>query len=283
MRIKCFGWENEQLSQIKRIREGLINIGYEIVEDNPDIIYCNNDFYDAPLKYSESYPNAKIILNVLDLQTDNVNYDLNKLKEQLNRANKVTCISKSVQKQIKDTINIDSTVIYNPVKDVFHNPKIDKLFPFLYVGRANSENKRFNLIIKMMVDSHWPDKLLKIVGSENPFFGEYGGIVDDVMLNDLYNMASVTLLPSKFEGLGLTAIESLICGTPVIECSDNPTAHEFIPPCMICEPDSKSMIIKIKEMNDNYESFKKIALEYGETYKKQFNKDTIAQNILNLV
>lgn len=283
MKIKTFGWRNQKLDQITRIEQGFVNLGHDISGNNVDLIYCNNDFFDEPIDFYRGYNNGKMIFNILDLQLDNPNYDLNKLKEQLSFAHKITCISKTVQKQIKDNLNLEAHVIYNPVKDVCYIPGIEKTFPFLYVGRARCQNKRYNLIHDAFKLSNWPSDLIRVCGSEPPVFGLYGGIVDDEELNILYNQAGITLLPSKFEGLGLTAIESLICGTPVIECSDNPTAYEFIPESMICEPNATSLIIKIKEINDNYEFFRNLALEYREKYKIQFDKNTIAQNIINLV
>lgn len=282
MRIKTFGWRNQQLDQITRIEEGFKNLGHEIVQQNPDIIYCNNDFFDEPIKYSYNYPAAIVIFNILDLQLDNPNYDLHKLKEQLRQSDHITCISHTVQKQIKDNLNLEARVILNPVKDVYNISDCEKTFPFLYVGRARCQNKRYNLIHKVFEITGWNQNLIRVCGSEPPTFGLYEGIVNDEYLNILYNQAGITLLPSKFEGLGLTGIESLICGTPVIECSDNPTTKEFIPPSMICDPDPRSILIKIKEINDKYDEFKQISLEYGNIYKSAFNKNQIAKNILEL-
>jgi len=42
------------------------------------------------------------------------------------------------------------------------------------------------------------------------------GIVDDSALNEWYNKVSAVIIPSVFEGFGLTAIEAMACGTPVI-------------------------------------------------------------------
>lgn len=42
------------------------------------------------------------------------------------------------------------------------------------------------------------------------------GAVDDSALNEWYNKVSVVIIPSVFEGFGLTAIEAMACGTPVI-------------------------------------------------------------------
>ena len=39
---------------------------------------------------------------------------------------------------------------------------------------------------------------------------------------------------------------------------------------------------KIYQINYDYEKFQLLALSYGEKYKIQFNKKTIAKNIINI-
>ena len=89
-------------------------------------------------------------------------------------------------------------------------------------------------------------------------------------------------LTSKSEGLGLTMIEAMICGSLPITCTDNETAKEFLPRDFICEPDSQSIVKKIDELEKEYDSKRKLALEYGKKYKIQFDKINIAKNILNI-
>ena len=77
-------------------------------------------------------------------------------------------------------------------------------------------------------------------------------------------------------------IEAMICGSIPITCSDNLTAKEFAPSDFICEPNAESMIKKIEELEKNYTEKRKLALEFGEKYKIQFNKKTIAKNIIDI-
>ena len=90
------------------------------------------------------------------------------------------------------------------------------------------------------------------------------------------------MLPSKAEGIGLSMIESMICGSIPITCSDNLTAKEFSPENFICEPNPESIVNKIEELEKNYEKKRKIALKFGSKYKIQFDKKNIAKNIINI-
>ncbi len=55
--------------------------------------------------------------------------------------------------------------------------------------------------------------LSRNLGLKNTFFV---GNLDHDTLRELYNIADVSLVPSRFEAFGLVAVEALACGTPVI-------------------------------------------------------------------
>lgn len=282
MKFKIFGWRNPQLDQISRIEEGLINNGCELDDNNPDIVYSNNDMYDDILDFANRQnKKPKIILNVLDLQLNNPTYNLNKVKHQLLQADVVTCISETVKKQIYNAIGLNSHVVYNPIKDIQYN-ETSKDIPFLYVGRANDSRKRFSLIRESLSNFEQINEGLVICGSENPYFGRYIGIVDNETLNHLYNISKFLLLPSSFEGLGLPMVEAMVGGCIPITCSDNETAIEFSPQEFICNPNSDSFINKLIELNNNYSNYQQIAIEYGKKYSLSMNKNQIAKNIISL-
>ena len=281
--IKTFGWRNQTLDQISRIDQGLKSIGCSFVEESPDIVYSNNDMYDDILDYAKNQKKKPfIILNVLDLQIGNPKYNLKKVKEQISQADAVTCISKTVKNQINETLGLDAEVIYNPIKDVSHDSKIAKSMPFLYVGRANDPRKRFSLIKEAFKNYQEIHQRLIICGSENPNFGIYTGILSDEDLNLAYNSCKFLLLPSSFEGLGLPMIEAMIAGSIPITCKDNLTAIELCPQEFICDPDPKSFMAKLIEINKDYTKFQKISLEYAEKYKLLMNKTTVAQSIVDI-
>lgn len=281
--IKTFGWRNQTLDQISRIDQGLQAIGCFFVDESPDIVYSNNDMYDDILEYAQNQKKKPfIILNVLDLQIGNPNYNLAKVKEQLSKADAITCISETVQKQIKDELNLNAIVIYNPTKDISYDSRVDRSIPFLYVGRANDVRKRFSLIKEVFKNHPQINKALAVCGSENPNFGIYTGVLADQDLDLLYNSCKFLLLPSSFEGLGLPMIEAMLGGAIPITCSDNPTAIELCPNEFICDPNPKSFMAKLVEINKDYSRFQKISLEYAEKYKILMNKNTVAEKIINI-
>ena len=213
----------------------------------------------------------------------NVNHWINNVTSALNFANAVCVNSEKVKNDlIKYFSKKELHVTYDISKDVYLNDKIIKNNDFLYVGRANDPVKRIYLVRDSLKKIRDELKNIKICGAENPGFGNYLNIVPDNELNRLYNSSKYVLLPSKNEGIGLSMIEGMICGAIPITCSDNLTAKEFSPPDFICEPEAQSIVNKIEELEKNYTEKRKLALEFGEKYKIQFNKKTIAKNIIDI-
>ena len=272
--------------QIPRIKEGMELMGHTLTEESPDIIYSNDPRgYDKALSLKKKYQNSYLILNFLDVPWHMKN--INKLTQALaknyfEKADAVSVISFKVKKDLEKFYSGKIHVIYNPVKDVYFDENIKKNNMFIYVGRANDPIKRINLVHDSLSKISGELKNILICGSENPGFGNYLGVVSDKNLNKLYNSSKFVLLPSKAEGIGLSMIEGMICGSIPITCIDNLTAKEFSPIDFICEPSPEAIIKKINDLNNEYENKRKLAMEFGEKYKIQFNKKSIAKNIINL-
>jgi len=285
IKISIFGADGHTC-QVPRIREAMQSLGHILSDDPPDLIYSNDPTgYEKAVFLKKKFPKSYLILNFLD-----VPWHMPKIREQTNslikyflvKADAVTVISFRVKKDLAKFFNKKIEVIYNPIKDVFYDKNIKKNNNFLYVGRANDPNKRINLVKESLQKIENGLKDIKICGTEDPGFGNYLGVVPDLELNKLYNSSKYVYLTSKSEGLGLTMIEAMICGSLPIACVDNETAEEFLPKDFICEPNSQSIVNKIDKLNKEYDAKRKLALEYGKKYKIQFDKINIAKNILNV-
>ena len=272
--------------QIPRIKEGMQALGHILSAELPDLIYSNDPSgYNEALLLKKKFPNAYLIFNFLDVpwHLPNIEKQTHLLvKNFFFEADAISAISSKVKKDLSKFYDKKIHVIYNPIKDVYLDKKIKKNNMYLYVGRANDPVKRIKLVQDSLKEINNGLKEIKICGSEDPGFGNYLGIISDENLNKIYNESKYVFLTSKAEGIGLPMIEGMICGAIPITCSDNETAKEFSPTDFICEPKAQSIVNKIEELEKNYTEKRKIALEFGEKYKIQFNKKTIAKNIIDI-
>ena len=283
IKISIFGADG-YTCQMPRIKEAMQRLGHILSEDSPEMIYSNDPTgYEKAICLKKKFPGSFLIFNFLDVpwHIPNVDKQTKLLVEHfLAKSDAVTAISYKVKKDLAKFLDKKIEVIYNPIKDVFYDESIKKNNTFLYVGRANDPVKRTNLLKQAFSKTVNGIMDIKICGSQDPGFGTYLNVVSDQELNKLYNSSKYLLLPSKAEGLGLTMIEAMICGSLPIACSDNETAKEFLPKDFICEPNSQSILDKIEELNKEYDVKRKLALKYGKKYKIQFDKMSIAKKIL---
>lgn len=163
------------------------------------------------------------------------------------KAHRIIAVSRHTKKDIVKhfrTPEQNITVIYEGIDDIFKKAadeettqriltryRVHKPF-MLYVG-VWREHKNLVGLLHAYARAHrthrrFPD--LVLTGKENPQYGEVRahlnrlrlqtcvktpGFVPQPDLVHFYNAAELTVVPSFYEGFGLTGLESLSCGTPV--------------------------------------------------------------------
>lgn len=224
------------------------------------------------------YPKFNV-MNILDLPDKST---VENFRKYFINSSRITTISKFVQKQIKDNYNSDSTVIYYPPKPVFkvRDEALNDPRRFLYIGRANSPNKRFD-IAKELMEKYYSEKQLVTVGSENPNYGKYAGILDNDWLNMFYGFSDYLLFPSSFEGQGLPPIEAVIAGKFPILCNDCEASMEFLPE-FCAEPTVDGLYGKIQDIENNIEYYKRVRDNYKEDYSYIMSPVEITKKIIGL-
>lgn len=276
------------INTLPRIKEDFESLGYMISNETPDFIFCND-----PPKFEEALSlrdriNKPLILNILDMPTHvpEFKWCVDKWSHYLSKADEITSISKFTQSQVKLHTGFDSTVIYNPIKDVSYKA-LDRDKYFISVGRVNDPNKRFKLSASVIqtISSQVgipKENLLNIIGTENPSFGNYRGMVNDDELDNMYNTTEIILITSKVEGICLPLIEAMICGCIPVVCEDMTTAREFAPEELIVKAEIEDIIKKIYEIMSDLPKYRSLVIKHSVNNINLFNKITVAKNIENV-
>ncbi len=169
----------------------------------------------------------------------------------------------------------------------------------LYVGDVNW-NKNLETLLEavkisnakiVMVGAALTDTNISETQSINNLIKKLGisdqviktGYIKSSDLVDIYNLASVTLLPSFYEGFGLPVLESMACGTPVI-CSKNSSLSEIgADLAFYCNPSSASDIAdKIKEVSGINDNHKNILSQKLEDHAKKFTWQRVAGETIEI-
>lgn len=185
----------------------------------------------------------------------NINFLLQ--KRALKSCAAVICDSKASKQDIIEKLSISKEKIHvvylAPGKNfrqlndlprlsrVSNKYKLPKNF-VLYVGDVNWSKNIPNLLQAtklsganlVMVGKAVADERLVETRQINQLIGKFGlknkiiktGFVSEDELVNIYNLASLTIIPSFYEGFGLPLLESMACGTPVV-CSDVASLSEI--------------------------------------------------------
>lgn len=157
-------------------------------------------------------------------------------KHSYQKTDYLICDSDSSRKIIEKHYNISpkhcSTIQIGVDRQKFCNVNIAKIpMSILFLGRLD-KRKGIDFLLKSMpqITKKCPDIHLYIIGKgileqelvkyvENQGLSNnvtFLGTVKDHEITPWYNKVSAIIIPSVFEGFGLTATEAMACGTPII-------------------------------------------------------------------
>lgn len=233
---------------------------------------------------------------------------LNKVKFAANNADKIIAISEQTKKDIIKFLKIDESkieVIYQGCHGSFKEEKslefkteVKQKFklPEKFVLNVGAINERKNILslIKSIQNIATP---LIIIGGKTPYFKvletyikenqlqEKVRFLENVSMQELaviYQMASVFVYPSIFEGFGIPIIEALYSKTPVITSTGSCFSEAGGPNSIYVKPkDIETLSNKIQLVLDD-EKLANNMIEKGFEFVQKFNDDVIAEKYFSI-
>lgn len=182
--------------------------------------------------------------------------------------------SKETQTRIQKFYRRDSTVIYPPI-DLPPIPNVKKGNYYLFVSRpvggkglehAVAAAKKLNLHLKIVGASGTNNKNI-----------EFLGYVDDRTLAKLYAGAKAFLALATDEDFGMTPVEAMIYGTPVIAYAGGGYKESVV--------DGKTGVFFKNNLVSAIQKFEKMKFTSGDcvALAKKFNKDRFQQELKTFV
>lgn len=215
----------------------------EIENFKPDIIHAGHVWILPAIASKYNIP-----LIITAHGTDLIGYENDKkfrkyAIQAFNKANKIITISNQNNELIKKTFKQDKCVLipngYN--SDIFYQTKINK---DIFLKQFNIKNRYDKIItfvgkftyikgIDILLKAaaiYENENILTILAGDGELFNDMNKLAKKLnlknvffiknqsqsTLNKLYNIADVSIIPSRSEAFGLVAIEAMACGTPVI-------------------------------------------------------------------
>lgn len=232
-----------------------------------------------------------------------------KSKYACNNANKIIAISEQTKKDIIDLYQINPAkidVIYQSCDDSFktllateEKEKIRKKYhlPEKYLLNLGTIEYRKNLltIIKALpkVAENYP---LVVIGKETPYvklikkeivnLGLENRVIflKDIPFSDLpsiYQMASIFIYPSKYEGFGIPIIEALYSNVPVIAATGSCLEEAGGPNSIyVCPNDNDALANSINQVLAD-ENLQQLMKNKGIEFVQRFNNDIISNQLMN--
>ena len=137
----------------------------------------------------------------------------------------------------------------------------------------NSLDKELKKEYKLLLAGFkgWENKEVMDLIEQNKENISYLGFISDKNLAKVYNLASLFVFPSFYEGFGLPVVEAMACGTPVI-CSNTTSLPEVGGDAVIyCDPRDTNDIKEKMQIILNNKTLQKKMIEKGVKRAKQFS------------
>lgn len=169
----------------------------------------------------------------------------------------------------------------------------------LFVAHSSTDpRKGFGILSNALERAHFDDVTLVSIGSNAPAVPKnlshvhVGRVDEDRRLSVLYSLADVFIIPSSQEAFGLTALEAMACGTPVIgfdtggipdmvrpgetgwlvETGDVSSLRSALEAALESDAERERMGCRCREVVENEYTLERQAQRYAELYESIYTR-----------
>ena len=204
------------------------------------------------------------------------------VKKIIRESDKIIAISKNTKRDIINIVNIDSKkikVIHNGINNEFkvlntNNEKLKKI------------KRKYNLTnIQLVIVGQvgWSSKNITKTANKLKNKIKFLGYIPQDEKIYLYNLASVFVFPSFYEGFGLPPLEAMACGTPVITSNTSSLPEIVENNAITIDPYNKQDIIMALDVLYSNEQIKNLLSQKGIEQTREFNWHEIAKKYLKVI
>jgi glycosyltransferase involved in cell wall biosynthesis len=224
-------------------------------------------------------------------------------------ADKIIAISQKTKNDLVELLNINADkieVIYQGIDPIFNKTqsteqkdtvKAKHKLPENYLLSVGTIEVRKNLLLIVKALLHIDNVTLVVVGKPTKYLNEVKQFVTgnnltkrviflhDVAFNELpsiYQLASVFICPSRYEGFGLPVLEAISSGTPVIAATGSCLEEAGGPGCLYVDPDDeKGLAQKINRIFAD-EKLRQTMIAGGKQHAARFECSKLSAQLMNL-
>lgn len=237
----------ENISYLENIEHNFSEKPLERLNDDIDMVIqdelCHPSLFYLNRKIDEEIPIVSIVHHLSHLaERDRSRSNMYRYfeKKYLETVDGAICSSKSTEKSVKDLVEMDNIITAYPGKDhlssdssstVIRDFKERTELKLLYVGNIlphkcidtliegieTFDDVKLTMIGDITIDEKYTEKIQSIIEKKDigPSVDILGFVDQDVLIKE-YEENHLLVLPSKFEGYGITIVEGLKFGLPAI-------------------------------------------------------------------
>ncbi|MBC6111241.1 glycosyltransferase family 4 protein [Pedobacter fastidiosus] len=232
-----------------------------------------------------------------------------KSKSACKNTDKIIAISEKTKADIVEFYDIEPNkieVIYQSCDDNFkqafdattlNRVRLTYKLPEKYILNVGTieERKNLKLIVQALQDVNQDYKLV-VIGKQTPYFKSVEKEIEKLGLKKrivflqnipfadlpgIYQMASIFVYPSFYEGFGIPIIEALYSGVPTIAATGSCLEEAGGPNSLYISPlDSKSLSASINQIIDSPQLQKEMK-EKGLEFVQKFNSPLVTKQLMN--